>query len=151
MGGGFVGGGGVCGGGGGGYSRGIRSRRGTRPVHADQASGRARVVLTKPPPPSPTVFFGWEAAALGHVNGGSRAVPLQTTTGPSPSMDRSSAQSTAGGGGGHTGGHRAEGRHAFEGKGPRRRPQNRLDGRLEEVAKAVGGGYCRLQMPLRLA
>ena len=27
----------------------------------------------------------------------------------------------------------------------------RLDGRLEEVAKAVGGGYCRLQMPLRLA
>ena len=23
--------------------------------------------------------------------------------------------------------------------------------RLEQVAKAVGGGYCRLQMPLRLA
>ena len=23
--------------------------------------------------------------------------------------------------------------------------------RLEEVAKAVGGGYCRLQMPLKLA
>ena len=32
-------------------------------------------------------------------------------------------------------------------KGPRRR----LDRQLEEVAKAVGGGYCRLQMPLRLA
>ena len=30
-------------------------------------------------------------------------------------------------------------------------PQKRLDKRLEEVAKAVGGGYCRLQMPLRLA
>ena len=26
-----------------------------------------------------------------------------------------------------------------------------LDRRLEEVAKAVGGGYCRLQLPLRLA
>ena len=25
----------------------------------------------------------------------------------------------------------------------------RLDRRLEEVAKAVGGGYCRLQMPLK--
>ena len=40
---------------------------------------------------------------------------------------------------------------ALEGKGPRRRPQRRLGRRLEEVAKAVGGGYCRLQMPLRLA
>ena len=27
----------------------------------------------------------------------------------------------------------------------------RLDRRLEEVAKAVEGGYCRLQMPLKLA
>ena len=34
---------------------------------------------------------------------------------------------------------------------PQRRPQERLDGRLEEVAKAVGGGCYRLQMPLRLA
>ena len=32
-----------------------------------------------------------------------------------------------------------------------RRPQRRLGRRLEEVAKAVGGGYCRLQMPLELA
>ena len=40
---------------------------------------------------------------------------------------------------------------ALEGKGPPRRPQRRLDGRLEEVAKAVGGGYCRLQMPFRMA
>ena len=30
-------------------------------------------------------------------------------------------------------------------------PQRRLGRRLEEVAQAVGGGYCRLQMPLRLA
>ena len=43
------------------------------------------------------------------------------------------------------------GRDALEGKGPRRRSQKRLDRRLEEVAKAVGGGYCRLQMPLKLA
>ena len=28
------------------------------------------------------------------------------------------------------------------------RPQKRSDRRLEEVVKAVGGGYCRLQMPL---
>ena len=40
---------------------------------------------------------------------------------------------------------------ASEGKGPQRRPQRRFDRRLEAVAKAVGGGYCRLQMPLRLA
>ena len=41
-------------------------------------------------------------------------------------------------------------RDAFEGKGPQRQPQKRLDRRLEEVAKAVGGGYCRLQMPLKI-
>ena len=34
-------------------------------------------------------------------------------------------------------------RGALEAKGPQRR--------LEEVAKAVGGGYCRLQMPSKLA
>ena len=39
----------------------------------------------------------------------------------------------------------------LEGKEPQRRPQKRLDRRLEEVAKAVGSGYCWLQMPLRLA
>ena len=38
-------------------------------------------------------------------------------------------------------------RDALEAKGPQRRPQRRSDRRLEEVAKAVGGGYCRLQMP----
>ena len=42
-------------------------------------------------------------------------------------------------------------RDASEGKGPQRRPQKRLDGRLEEVAEAVVGGYCRLQMPWSLA
>ena len=36
---------------------------------------------------------------------------------------------------------------ALEGK----RPQRRSDRRLDEVAKSVGGGYCRLQMPLKLA
>ena len=34
-------------------------------------------------------------------------------------------------------------RGASEGKGPRRRPQDWWDRRLQEVAKAVGGGYCR--------
>ena len=53
--------------------------------------------------------------------------------------------------------YKGEGRgqpRAPEGNGwrsPRRWPQRRLGRRLEEVAKAVGGGYCRLQMPLRLA
>ena len=43
------------------------------------------------------------------------------------------------------------GRDASEGNGHQRRPRKGLDRRLEEVAKAVGGGYCRLQMPLKLA
>ena len=43
------------------------------------------------------------------------------------------------------------GRDALEGEGPQRRPQKRLGRRLEEVAKSVGGGYCRLQMPLNPA
>ena len=34
-------------------------------------------------------------------------------------------------------------RDAVEGKGPQTRPQQWLDRRLEEVAKAVVGGYCR--------
>ena len=34
---------------------------------------------------------------------------------------------------------------------PQRRPQKRVGRRLEGVAKAVGGGYCRLFMPLSLA
>ena len=44
------------------------------------------------------------------------------------------------------------GRDALEGKGPEAAPEldRRLDRRLEEVCKAVGGGYCRLQMPLKL-
>ena len=50
---------------------------------------------------------------------------------------RSDFQLWGGGGGG---------RDALDGMGPRRRPQRRLDRRLEEVAEAVGGGYCRVQM-----
>ena len=42
-------------------------------------------------------------------------------------------------------------RDALEGKGPQRRPQRRLDRRLEGVAKAVGGGFCRLKMLLKPA
>ena len=39
---------------------------------------------------------------------------------------------------------------AFEGKGPHKRPKTPLNGQLEEVAQAVGGGYCRSQMSLKL-
>ena len=42
-------------------------------------------------------------------------------------------------------------RDVLEGKGPQRRPQKRLGRRLEEVAKAVGGGLCRLSMPWKPA
>ena len=42
-------------------------------------------------------------------------------------------------------------RHALAGKGPQRRPQQQLDRQLEEVAKAVGGSCCWVQMPLTLA
>ena len=42
-------------------------------------------------------------------------------------------------------------RDALERKAPQRRPQKRWDRWLEEVVKAVGGRYCRLQMPLKLA
>ena len=45
----------------------------------------------------------------------------------------------------------AETSGALEGEAPQRRPQRRLGRRWEGVAKAVGGGYCRLSMPLRLA
>ena len=42
-------------------------------------------------------------------------------------------------------------RDALEGEGPQGWPQKRSGRQLEGVAKAVGGGYCRLQIPLRLA
>ena len=38
----------------------------------------------------------------------------------------------------------------WKGRDLRGGPQRRVDGRLEEVAKAVGGGYCRLLMPLKV-
>ena len=42
-------------------------------------------------------------------------------------------------------------RDASEGEGPQRRSQQQRDKRLEDVVEAVGGGYCRLQMPLKPA
>ena len=39
-------------------------------------------------------------------------------------------------------------RDALERKGPQRWPRKLVDRRFEEVSKAVGGDYCRLQMPL---
>ena len=46
--------------------------------------------------------------------------------------------------------HRKGGGDALDWKTPRKRPRKRLDRRSEAVAKAVGGGCCRLQMPLKL-
>ena len=43
------------------------------------------------------------------------------------------------------------GSDALAGTRPQRGAQKRLGRRLEAVAKAVGGGYCRIQMPLKLA
>ena len=43
------------------------------------------------------------------------------------------------------------GRDALVGNGPWRLPQKRLDRRLEEIAKAVGGSCCQKQMPLKPA
>ena len=37
---------------------------------------------------------------------------------------------------------------AVEWKGPQRQPQKRLGRRLEEVAKSVERGYCRLENPI---
>ena len=64
-----------------------------------------------------------------------------------PKIGPTGRASVGGGGGGSP----PRARDALEGKGPQRRPQKRLSRRLEEVAKAVGGGYCRLHMPSKLA
>ena len=49
---------------------------------------------------------------------------------------------------GHT---RGGPRDAFEGKGFKSGFQRRLGRRFEDVGKAVLGGYCRVQRPLKLA
>ena len=46
--------------------------------------------------------------------------------------------------------HKGGPRDAFEGTGFESRVQRRLHRRFEEVGKAVLGGYCRVQMPLKL-
>ena len=46
---------------------------------------------------------------------------------------------------------RGTSRPALEREAPQRQPQKRLDRRLEEATKSVGGNYWRLQMPLKLA
>ena len=86
-----------------------------------------------PPPPTPAValrsrrrHMGQYGGGAGHAVAGARCSPWRI---PSANPRRA----------------------ALEGKGPQGRPQKRSDKRLEEAAKAVGGGYCRLQMPLRLA
>ena len=70
--------------------------------------------------------------------GRGRVVPSASDCGPEMCLSK--------GAGGHGGGG-----GVLEGKRPQRRPQRRLHRRLEEVAAAVGGGYCPLHMPLKLA
>ena len=104
------------------------------------------------PPPLPTASVVGPAGSPGP----SGRVPPQQHAPPHPHDRRDTAIM------GTTGAGEAEGvqwrnplwrggRGAFEGKGPQRRPQQRLGRRLGAVAEAVGGGYCRLQMPLSLA
>ena len=83
---------------------------------------------TPPAPPAP--------AAPGGPGG---------TPGGPPAHAPAAAVPTAPAGVGQAGGN-AGTSDACEGKGP----PGRLDRRLEGVAKAVGGGYCRLQMPVSL-
>ena len=94
------------------------------------------------PPPSPTREDNRKGIEFHGTNtscgSGSKATHHR---GPDRPVYLSASKYLRGGGG----------RDASEGEGPQRPPQRRLGRRLEEVAKAVGGGYCRLQMPLRLA
>ena len=53
--------------------------------------------------------------------------------------------------GGEQGGGGGAARMHWKGRQLQRQPHRRFNKRLEEVAKSVGGGYCRLQMPLKLA
>ena len=124
-----------------------------------------------PPPPPPLPMFEaasaptgvklksfWPAFRGDHrgTRGGGRSQPTLsppsitslrqgTGTRAQPALHRGEVVGRKGWGGCHGGG--GGGRDALEGKGP----QSRLARRVEEVAKAVGGGCCRLQMPLRRA
>ena len=87
------------------------------------------------------VLERWLSSGIG-PGGAAQARPAHWGQKPDPGLTAPS---------GRLGLRRCSPRDASEGKGPRKRPQKRLGRRLEEVAEAVGGGYCRLQMPLRLA
>ena len=93
---------------------------------------------------SSLVFTGLEVASVEHpvVNSVGKAVRIAricrlVTTGPTLKVVPPP--------------HPLAPRDALEGKAPQRRPQRRLGRRLEGVAEAVGGGYCRLQLSLRRA
>ena len=75
--------------------------------------------------------MGWGASR--GEGGGHSAGPVTRTPPPSPPQGASGQQLVGGGG-----------REALEGKGIPRPFQKLLHRRLEEVAKATGGGYCRL-------
>ena len=105
----------------------------------------------KPPPPSPPPHAQVSAGdgKPPHGLGVCIWMPLVNGTGNSPSRRRGGAGRGPGparpcGPGGGGPGTRRQSRTLT-------RAYPRLDRRLEGVAKAVGSGYCRLQMPLRPA
>ena len=128
-----------------------RTRRQTAQLHsALGASGgvhprpppalglRCAMHLPARPPPPPKRPVPWRTRQRGL--GGRRPKPFARAR-PSKEDERSRRRNDVA----------PPPRAALEGKGPQRRPQRRLGRRLEEVVKAVGGGYCRLQMPLKRA
>ena len=117
----------------------------------------------RPPPPSLPVVGVWygmvwdRPGRCPHAGCAGTQGPMARSNREVSSVHRQSHQRQAGSGGGGSL-HKLSDhppppppRDALKGKGPQRWPQRRLGRRLEEVAKAVGGGFCRLQMPLRLA
>ena len=139
--------------GGGGEPEGVRhGRTGTYPVHQH----REGLGTTAGGVPSPAALHtGWTTWGQG---GGGKGFQ-RSEWAPCPVLGGEGAAGGVGGfhkgrGATHAGRWCAAllrggggGRDALEGKGP----QRRLGRRLEEVAKAVVGGYCRLQMPFSLA
>ena len=141
---------------------GCRSRRGRDPrwTSADSRPLAWRACCSPPKAPPPAkVCTLWACVSLRPAEDWHTQTHTHVPCAPSPLCSSGAWSTHTGsrtrvrGAEGHRGteaqGHRGSG--ALEGEEPQRGAQRRLDRRLEEVAEAVGGGYCRLQMPLRLA
>ena len=135
-----------------------------RPSHPEGPRGHGpHTRPPSPPPPGPRTLShatrrgirrcGTAQRSLSEVRaaaGARRPHPGPTWRGHSSPAGQRRTRGAALKGGGDAA-RTGSGKDALEGKGPRRRPQRRLGRRLEEVAEAVGSGYCRLRMPLKLA